>query len=176
MQNKMIHRKGFTLIELLVVISIIGLLSSIVLASVNSARAKARDAKRLADLRQIALAVNFYLDANNHVIGTGPGWWAEINNLCAGWGQIYNQIAPVYIPVVPEDPSSPGSPPQCSGADGFWYYYGAGYIRNGNSLTYSGDYSRFVICSKLESSNTAGYTTIPNPWNGGWTLNYCVGN
>ena len=39
-------QKGFTLIELLVVISIIGLLASGVLASLNSARMKARDAKK----------------------------------------------------------------------------------------------------------------------------------
>jgi prepilin-type N-terminal cleavage/methylation domain-containing protein len=49
--------KGFTLIELLVVISIISLLSSIVLSTITTARVKARDAKRLGDLRQFQNAV-----------------------------------------------------------------------------------------------------------------------
>lgn len=52
--------KGFTLIELLVVISIIGLLSSIVLASLNTARAKGRDAKRMSDIREIRNALELY--------------------------------------------------------------------------------------------------------------------
>ena len=47
-------QKGFTLIELLVVIAIIGLLSTMAVVSLNSARAKARDAKRLSDVRQMA--------------------------------------------------------------------------------------------------------------------------
>ena len=45
---------GFTLIELLVVIAIIGVLSTMTVSSLNSARAKARDAKRLSDIRQMA--------------------------------------------------------------------------------------------------------------------------
>ena len=48
------NKKGFTLIELLVVISIIGLLSSIVLASLNTTRVKAADTAIKADLKGIA--------------------------------------------------------------------------------------------------------------------------
>lgn len=56
--------KGFTLIELLVVIAIIGILSSVVLASLNSGRVKARDTRRVADLKQIQVAQELYYDAN----------------------------------------------------------------------------------------------------------------
>lgn len=52
---------GFTLIELLVVISIIGLLSSVVLASVAQARVKGRDAARMQQIHQIDLAVQLYI-------------------------------------------------------------------------------------------------------------------
>jgi prepilin-type N-terminal cleavage/methylation domain-containing protein len=47
-------RAGFTLIELLVVVAIIGLLASIILASLSTARQKGRDARRLSDLREMA--------------------------------------------------------------------------------------------------------------------------
>jgi prepilin-type N-terminal cleavage/methylation domain-containing protein len=60
-ENK-IKNKGFTLIELLVVIAIIGILSSVVLASLNTARTKSRDAKRISDIKQLQLALEFYYD------------------------------------------------------------------------------------------------------------------
>ncbi len=62
---------GFTLIELLVVIAIIGILSSIILASLNSARKKGRDARRVADVKQIQLALEMYFDTHGeYPVGT----------------------------------------------------------------------------------------------------------
>jgi type II secretion system protein G len=58
------NEKGFTLIELLVVIAIIGLLASVVLLALGSARAKARDAKRVADARQVSSALELYYNDN----------------------------------------------------------------------------------------------------------------
>lgn len=63
-QKKNSRIKGFTLIELLVVVAIIGILSSVVLASLNSARMKARDTKRMTNLTQIWTALEMYY--NDH--------------------------------------------------------------------------------------------------------------
>jgi len=61
-------KDGFTLIELLVVIAIIGMLSGVILASLNTARVKARDARRKSDLQQLVKAFTFYVDDNNGIM------------------------------------------------------------------------------------------------------------
>ena len=80
------HRSGFTLIELLVVIAVIGILAAVILASLNSARIKARDARRLADIRTIQTALAMYY-SDNGSYPTAVGWanssdaikWAELS-------------------------------------------------------------------------------------------------
>lgn len=67
MKNKI---KGFTLIELLVVIAIMGVLASIIISSLNRARALARDAVRISEFRQFATALEaFYMEYGKYPCG-----------------------------------------------------------------------------------------------------------
>jgi prepilin-type N-terminal cleavage/methylation domain-containing protein len=93
---------GFTLIELLVVIAIIGVLSSVVLASLNTARAKARNASRLANANQYMLALEFAYDAN----GRYPV--SNTTYVCLGdyttnncWGGFYSENSTVNSEISP---------------------------------------------------------------------------
>ncbi|MEK7177041.1 MAG: type II secretion system protein [Patescibacteria group bacterium] len=60
------NKRGFTLIELLVVIAIIGILSSVVLASLNTARNKGADAKVKSQLANMRSEAEIYYDTNGH--------------------------------------------------------------------------------------------------------------
>jgi len=129
-------QKGFTLIELLVVIAIIGILSSVVLASLNSARLKARDAKRVSDVKQIQLALEMYYDDNsNYPVG--------ITSTLL--------VTPGYISTVPTDPSTGsaytyaalGSGTTCSS-----YHLGATLEGTSNSvLSSDADASAGTVCT-----------------------------
>ena len=54
------NKQAFTLLELLVVIAIIGIISTLAIVALQGARAKARDAKRISDIRQIQTALELY--------------------------------------------------------------------------------------------------------------------
>src|SRR4051812_31161735 len=95
-------RAGFTLIELLVVIAIIGILASIVLASLNSSRKKSRDARRLSDLKQLQNALELYSNesggsyVSDAVTGLATGEAADVA-LASFVGN--------HLPAMPIDPS-----------------------------------------------------------------------
>ena len=88
------YKRGFTLIELLVVIAIIGIVSSVVLASLNSARQKGRDARRISDVKQVQLALELFYDANQ-------SYPSSTNATALGLLRTNG-----YIAAVPADPGS----------------------------------------------------------------------
>jgi len=100
-------KKGFTLIELLVVIAIIGVLASIVLASLNTTRRKSRDARRITDIKQLQLALELYFDGQGNQYPTS-----------------LTPLAPQYIPTVPQDPLGPTSTGNCRPT--YCYAYASG--------------------------------------------------
>jgi len=114
-------KRGFTLIELLVVISIIGILSSFAVVSLNSARNKARDALRKADMTQIRTAINLYYDENNNypICGNYDDNAADFGaNVQAGsvcysttLGTALTAGAKPYLGQMPKDPKNPTNNP-----------------------------------------------------------------
>lgn len=115
-------KKGFTLIELLVVIAIIGVLASIVLASLNSARRKARDARRIADIKELQLALELYFDSND---AYAPALIDLTGNNCGG--------APCIV-AVPVDPSGTTHEYRyCRFGSNLRYHIGASLEESGNN-------------------------------------------
>ncbi|MCL5667277.1 MAG: prepilin-type N-terminal cleavage/methylation domain-containing protein [Patescibacteria group bacterium] len=149
--------KGFTLIELLVVISIIGLLASIVMVSLNSARLKARDARRKSDLAQLATAINLFLDDNGYLPRNQTGWCTYISNPANNWGPSFQADLQKYMSKVPLDP-------RYSNQSGDFFY------SNDNNSK-----AKFTLCTVLEQPTGNNYDSTYGGC-AGWTsaYNYCI--
>lgn len=138
--------RGFTLIELLVVIAIIGILSSVVLASLNTARVKARDVRRATDLAQIRTALELYFNDHGYYPQSGCGW--DCNgyrySYSSSWDSLATDLKP-YISALPKDPlNTGGCPPWQTGC--FTYAYG-----NVGKTTYSS--GQYDLTAQFEDSN-----------------------
>jgi len=157
MLSKPVQQKSFTLIELLVVIAIIGLLSSIVLVNMQGVRAKARDAKRIQDMRQIVTALQLYYSKYERYPSISS------DGCCDGWDQgpcagdhFIGALITEGLIQTPTDPSG-GSGTGCYGYN--YYRYGAG--------SYGCDASRgayFVL--GVRNMETSGR---PHPDSPGWS-------
>ena len=126
------------------VISIIGILSSFAVVSLNSARGKARDALRKADMTQMRTAIMLYYDENNvyPVCGTWKSGDADLGaNLTAG-SACYSGILktalsegarPLLSPM-PRDPSNSTNDPAVSST--YLYRYVSNAAGNEYALVY----------------------------------------
>lgn len=66
-------QSGFTLIELLIVVAIIAILSGVVLASLNGARVKAKNAKIISEMSSLRAQAELFYNSNNYTYLTGGG-------------------------------------------------------------------------------------------------------
>lgn len=153
-------KRGFTLIELLVVIAIIGILSSVVLASLNTARGKANDAKRLSDMHTIQTALELYYNNHNSYPTSnfsGCGGWESTGSDAGSNNFVSALVVDGNMPAGVKDPNS-GLENTCGNYA--YYRYNAG--------SYGCDASRgpFYI---LGIRSTDGYGTGQYPSSPGWT-------
>jgi len=143
------------IVIIIVAIAIIGILSSVVLASLNSARMKGRDARRVADVKQLQLALELYYDENQE------------------YPTSLSPLSPSYINEIPSDPAGGSySYSFCSESS---YHLGASLEQQSHSALAS-DADNVNICvddevngddsEKCSTGDSGNYCFDVTPWVG----------
>ncbi len=149
-------QKGFTLIELLVVIAIIGLLSTLAVVALNSARSKARDAKRVSDIKQIQTGLELHYADNTGYPGETASSDLGVtgsNYAClysGGFEAIGASCVNPYMPIVPAQS-------QTGLAATDFYHYTA--TDSGGSACTSGNSCASYFIDFATEASPAGYPT-----------------
>ncbi len=190
-----IERKGFTLLELIITVTILAVLIGIVVVAINPAEqlARARDAKRVADLDSVKSAINLYtatatstisLDDNSNTLcvnGSGTDtWWVNTGAAVlappAGFATVSSTVQTVgatgWFPAR-MDQSAGGSPlsnlpldPSNGIGAGTSYYYS--YACDTNDKT-------FELTARLESNYFTVTVNTPGTDGGNSSSTYEVG-
>jgi general secretion pathway protein G len=125
---KKTKQSGFTLIELLVVIAIIGLLSTLAVVALNNARMKARDARRVSDVKQTQTALElYYNDANGYPATVVFSSTSTTNNISYG--------STTYLAILPYNPGPQGDG-TCAASNEYAYTPTGSAPYTAYSLTY----------------------------------------
>jgi len=127
------RNKGFTLIEMLIVITIISLLASLILVGMGGARAKARDARRIADLHNVQNALELYFSQNGRYPASSD--WATLITTLTGAG--------IGVSQVPKDPLNNTT-----------YYYRYGADTNGTDYVLGAQLEQCDIALKSDIDGT----------------------
>lgn len=191
--------QGFTLIELLVVIAIIGMLSAIILASLNQSRNRSYDARRKSDMHMIQVALGVYYSNHGGYPSTGSTGATDSSHYAnsnpandasaVSWLQLFNPlVSEGAMPYVPRDPINIpsgqfpwGATPAPRESMNQLYHYRA----DGTAGTDNG--AHYLLCGWLNNTDdpiNLGHRDLHNPFNPSQFLsadvgyskyNYCVG-
>ncbi len=144
------NQKSFTLIELLVVITVIGMLFSIAFVATREAAKKARDEKRISDLKNLQKALLIYYDKHGYMpINRNPGY-----GYCDDQPNFLQELVDDgLISTNPKDPSSP-TRRYC------YYDYGSG-----------NDKGALLVATLETYTGTTGLPPSCRPWAPG--QNWC---